>query len=172
MSDVMHGIHTKIVRRHPHVFGNMQLKDVDGVLRNWEKLKADERAANGENGEKTKGLLDGVPLALPALIQSQEYQERSQRVGLPIMEISPAIKEIKSILDRLEKNLPSPEDSEALGRLFFLVSGLASHYKVDAEAALRTSNALLRSRINALEKQALAENVPLPELVKKLAQES
>jgi tetrapyrrole methylase family protein/MazG family protein len=66
MSDILQGIHAKIVNRHPHVFGDLHLKDADGVLRNWERLKAAERAANGK---AEAGLLDGVPLALPALAQ-------------------------------------------------------------------------------------------------------
>src|SRR5512147_218931 len=70
INEVVQGIYSKIVRRHPHVFGDVQVADVDGVLTNWEKLKEKER----EKKKSSKGLLDGVPLALPALSQAQEYQ--------------------------------------------------------------------------------------------------
>jgi tetrapyrrole methylase family protein/MazG family protein len=78
MADILESIHTKIVRRHPHVFGDLEVKDVAGVLENWEKLKAAERV---ENGKSTASLLDGVALALPALVQAYEYQDRAARVG-------------------------------------------------------------------------------------------
>lgn len=70
VNQVIHGIHSKIVRRHPHVFGDVKLEGVDGVLANWEKLKEKERSEKGKSEKKEeKGLLDGVPLALPALSQ-------------------------------------------------------------------------------------------------------
>ena len=78
LNEVVKGIHDKIVRRHPHVFGDLEIQDVQGVLTNWEKLKETERHANGSTG----GLLDGVPLALPALSQAQEYQERARAWAL------------------------------------------------------------------------------------------
>ena len=77
MADVLKGIYDKIVRRHPHVFGDVTLDGVQGVLKNWEKLKAVERA---NSHEPEKGLLDGVPLALPAL----SPKRRNIRTGLPV----------------------------------------------------------------------------------------
>ena len=71
VNQVVHGIHSKIVRRHPHVFGELELEGVDGVLTNWEKLKEAERKNNGQH---EKGLLDGVPLALPALSQARNIR--------------------------------------------------------------------------------------------------
>lgn len=74
MTDVMKHIYNKIVRRHPHVFGDVKLDGVEGVLQNWEKLKENERKTKKED----KGMLDGVPAALPALNQAQEYQDRAK----------------------------------------------------------------------------------------------
>ena len=78
-ADVIHGISTKLIRRHPHVFGDLAVDGVGTVLKNWEQIKAAERAANGE---AEKSLLDGVSIAIPALSQAQEYQSRAARVGL------------------------------------------------------------------------------------------
>ena len=85
MADILQGIHDKIVSRHPHVFGDLLLQDVDGVLQNWEKLKAAERLANGKT---EASLLDGVPLALPALAQADQYQRRAARVGFDWTDIA------------------------------------------------------------------------------------
>jgi tetrapyrrole methylase family protein/MazG family protein len=78
MAGVLRGIHSKIVYRHPHVFGDVKLKDTAGVLVNWERLKAAERA---ENGKAEAGLLDGVLSTLPALAQAEQFQMRAARVG-------------------------------------------------------------------------------------------
>src|SRR5574341_765818 len=84
VNDVVKGIYDKIIRRHPHVFGDLKLSGVDGVLANWEKLKEEERKGEGDRG---KGILDGVPIALPALAQAQEYQDRAARIGFDWPEI-------------------------------------------------------------------------------------
>ena len=73
MADVISGIHTKLVRRHPHVFGEIELDNADAVIRNWEAIKQDERR---QNGEQTKGVLDGIPQGLPALLVADKYQRR------------------------------------------------------------------------------------------------
>ena len=99
VNQVIQGIHSKIVRRHPHVFGDLKLDGVDGVLANWEKLKEKER---GEKKEE-KGLLDGVPLALPALSQAQEYQDRAARVGFDWPEIDGVLDKIKEEIEEIKK---------------------------------------------------------------------
>ena len=95
MADVFKGIYDKIIRRHPHVFGEVQVDGVGGVLQNWEKLKEDERAGNSEQGQ---GRLGGVPLALPALVQAQEYQDRAARVGFDWPEI-------EGVLDKINEEI-------------------------------------------------------------------
>ena len=78
MSDVIQGIYQKIIKRHPHVFEDLELEQAETVIQNWERIKASERETNGE---KDKGLLDGVPGSLPALTQAETYQKRAARVG-------------------------------------------------------------------------------------------
>jgi tetrapyrrole methylase family protein/MazG family protein len=168
MADVVHGIYTKIVRRHPHVFGDLNIHDVDGVLRNWENLKAKERAENGkngENGERPKGLLEGVPLALPALIQAQEYQERVERVGFLLPDLRATLEKLQKILSNLAA-MESPINSDQIGQFLYTVVGLAIKSKVDAESALREANTRLRVHISSLEEQAHNDGIKLAELAK------
>ena len=99
VNQVIQGIHSKIVRRHPHVFGELELDGVDGVLVNWEKLKEAERKNNGQH---EKGLLDGVPLALPALSQAQEYQDRAARVGFDWPEIEGVLDKVREEIEEIK----------------------------------------------------------------------
>ncbi len=90
-TDAVKCIYDKIIRRHPHVFGDLKLDGVEGVLQNWEKLKEKERKGKKED----KGILDGVPAALPALSQAQEYQDRAARVGFDWPEIEGVLEKIR-----------------------------------------------------------------------------
>jgi tetrapyrrole methylase family protein/MazG family protein len=162
MEDVIHGIYAKIVRRHPHVFGDTHVDGVKGVLQNWEKLKAAERKENGN--EKTKGLLDGIPIILPSLSQAQEIQERAVRVGFDWPTIEPVW---DKVLEELEEVRSAPDpDARAgeLGDLLFAVVNLARWYKVDAETVLRLTNTRFRSRFSYIERRAREIGKNLPEM--------
>ncbi len=150
-NDVVKGIYDKIIRRHPHVFGDAKVSGVDGVLTNWEKLKAKERNVKGE---KEKGMLDGVPLALPALGQAQEYQDRAARVGFdwPV---------IDGVLDKLAEEIQEVKQAETdfqladeIGDLFFVLVNFARWKKVDAESALRGANMKFKKRFGYIETNA------------------
>ena len=150
-NDVVKGIYDKIIRRHPHVFGDAKVAGVDGVLTNWEKLKAKERTGKGE---KEKGMLDGVPLALPALSQAQEYQDRAARVGFdwPV---------IDEVLDKLIEEAQEVRNAETdfeladeIGDLFFVLVNFARWKKVDAESALRGANMKFKKRFGHIEQTA------------------
>jgi tetrapyrrole methylase family protein/MazG family protein len=148
MSDVLKGIHDKIIRRHPHVFGELQVDGVGGVLMNWERLKAEERAGSSEQG---KGLLGGVPLALPALIQAQEYQDRTARVGFDWPEIGGVLDKINEEIQEVRSATNMQELAAELGDLFFALVNLARWKKIDAESALRETNARFKSRFSHVE---------------------
>ncbi|HIE25201.1 MAG TPA: nucleoside triphosphate pyrophosphohydrolase, partial [Anaerolineales bacterium] len=102
MSAIIKGIHDKIVRRHPHVFGEKNVDGVDEVLSNWEALKEKERK---DNGQSEKGILDGVPLSFPALNQAQEYQDRAARVGFDWGDIG-------GVLDKLMEEIAEIQEAE------------------------------------------------------------
>ena len=150
MEDVLKGIHTKIVRRHPHVFGDLEIPDVQGVLKNWEILKASEREIN----DNKKGLLDGIPLVLPALVQAQEYQERANRVGFNWPELEHIYTRVIVELEALRKCNDNETRLEKFGDLVFAITSLACHFQVDIESALRETNARFRRRVDDLQERA------------------
>lgn len=166
MTEVIKSIYDKIVRRHPHVFGDVKLDGVSGVLVNWEKLKEQERKklallkehqddVSGVEGKKAdKGLLDGVPSALPALTQAQEYQDRAARVGFDWPEIEGVLDKIREEIEEI-KQAENPEHvTGELGDLFFVLVNLARWRKVDAESALREANIKFKMRFAYVEKGA------------------
>jgi tetrapyrrole methylase family protein/MazG family protein len=161
MAEVLKGIYDKIIRRHPHVFGDVQLDGVQGVLKNWEKLKATERETNGEAG---KGLLDGVPLALPALIQAQEYQDRAARVGFDWPQIEGVLDKIAEEIQEVKEATNGEELTDELGDLFFALVNLARWKKVDAESALRATNLRFKRRFAYVEQGARGQGKKVSEL--------
>jgi tetrapyrrole methylase family protein/MazG family protein len=161
MADVLKGIYDKIIRRHPHVFGDVTLDGVQGVLKNWEKLKAAERATSHE---PEKGLLDGVPLALPALFQAQEYQDRAARVGFDWKEVSGVLEKIAEEIQEVQEVANEEELTAELGDLFFALVNLARWKKVDAESALRGTNVRFKKRFTHVEQSARKQGRRLSEM--------
>jgi len=150
---VIKGIYDKIVRRHPHVFGDVDLDSVDSVLQNWEKLKEKERKENGK-AEQEKGLLDGVPSVLPALTQSLEYQNRAARVGFDWPEIEGVLDKVREEIEEIKQAQNIEEVTTELGDLFFVLVNLARWRKVDAESALRETNLKFKKRFGFVEQGA------------------
>lgn len=153
MAQVLRGIHHKIVHRHPHVFGEMDLAESGDVIQNWERIKASERK---ENGEK-KGILDGVPVTLPALAQSFTYQRRVARVGFDWMEIDGVVSKLHEELEELQESSTLNSRQAELGDLLFSVVNLARWYDIDAESALRESNLRFKDRFSYIEEKARAQ---------------
>ena len=150
-NDVVKGVYDKIIRRHPHVFGEVKVNGVDGVLVNWEKLKEGER--KGE-GKADKGILDGLPLALPALSQAQEYQDRAARVGFDWTEIDGVLDKVREEIEEIKKAETDLELASEIGDLFFAVVNLARWKKVDSESALRGTNMKFKKRFSHVEQGA------------------
>jgi tetrapyrrole methylase family protein/MazG family protein len=156
INQVVQGIYSKIVRRHPHVFGDLKLEDVDGVLTNWEKLKEKERNEKKEKSERKeeKGLLDGVPKVLPALSQAQEYQDRAARVGFDWPEIEGVLDKIAEEIDEVKRAANEEELTSELGDLLFALVNLSRWKRVDAESALRETNMKFKKRFGYVEQGA------------------
>ncbi len=150
VNQVIQGIYSKIVRRHPHVFGDVKLEDVSGVLANWEKLKEQER----RDKKQEKGLLDGVPVAIPALEQAQEYQDRAARVGFDWPEIDGVLDKVKEEIDEIKNAETDFELASEIGDLFFALVNLARWKHVDAESALRGTNLRFKKRLAYVEQGA------------------
>ena len=151
MEDVIAGIYRKLVRRHPHVFGEQEVDGVKHVLQNWEKIKEKERA---DKGVPEKGILDGVPVVLPSLTQAQELQDRAARVGFDWPEIAPVWEKVLEELEEVKQAGSQEEAEKELGDLLFAVVNLIRWYKVDSESALRATNQKFRRRFKHIEKTA------------------
>jgi tetrapyrrole methylase family protein/MazG family protein len=160
INQVVHGIHSKIVRRHPHVFGDVRLDGVEGVLANWEKLKEKER----KDKKQEKGLLDGIPAALPALSQAQEYQDRAARVGFDWPEIQGVLEKVKEEIEEIKNAETDFELASEIGDLFFALVNLARWKKVDSESALRGTNMKFKKRFAYVEQGAKKQGRSLSEL--------
>jgi len=157
----IHGIYTKLVRRHPHVFADLKLDGVEGVLANWEKLKETERRDKGQN---EKGLLDGVPLALPALSQAQEYQDRAARVGFDWPEIEGVLDKVKEEIEEIKNAESDFELAAEIGDLFFALVNVARWKHVDAESVLRGTNLKFKKRFDYVGQGARKQGRSLSDL--------
>lgn len=161
IADVLRTVHTKIVNRHPHVFGDVTIRDTQGVLRNWERLKAIERA---DNGKSENGLLASVALALPALSQAQEIQRRVARVNFDWKDIDGVWKKVEEELGEIHKATKNEEFAQEIGDLLFTVVNLARWYQVDAESVLRETNARFRRRFAKIEAAAREKGCSVADL--------
>lgn len=159
-TQVIKHIYDKIIRRHPHVFGDLKLDGVDDVLQNWEKLKEKERGDKKES----KGILDGVPISLPALSQAQEYQDRAARVGFDWKEIDSVLDKVKEEIEEIKKADTDFELASEIGDLFFVLVNLARWKYVDAESALRNTNMKFKKRFTHIEKKAKAQSKNLSDM--------
>lgn len=162
LADVVQGIHRKIVYRHPHVFGEVQVEGTSGVLRNWEALKAAERKAKGK--DKVKGILDNLPKALPALTQSQEYQERAAHVGFDWPDIQGVIEKIKEEWQEIETAGDPESVRRELGDLLFAVVNLVRWHKADSETVLRQTNQRFKRRFGHIEEAARSQGRSLGDM--------
>ena len=160
VNQVIQGIYSKILRRHPHVFGDLKLEGVQGVLANWEKLKEQERGKKKDG----KGLLDGVPVALPALSQAQEYQDRAARVGFDWPEIEGVIDKVKEEVEEIKNAESDFELASEIGDLFFALVNVSRWKNVDAESALRGTNRKFKQRFGYVEHEAKKDGLNLSDL--------
>ena len=161
ISDVIRGIYTKLIKRHPHVFGDLDLDQAEAVIRNWEALKARERI---DNGQTDKGALDGVPGSLPALTQAETYQKRAARFGFDWKDLEGVLEKIPEEVLELRGAESSQRQGEEIGDLLFSVVNLARWLEQDAESALRGANQRFRTRFAYLEKKARAAGRELSEM--------
>lgn len=161
MIQVLQGIHKKLIRRHPHVFSDLEVDGKDMVLENWEKLKSAERE---ERDLETGGVLAGVSKTLPALVMAKTYQERVHRVGFDWPNVTGVFEKIEEEISEIHSATSADEYEHEIGDLLFSAVNLARWFQVDAESALRAANARFRNRFETLEKQVHAQGKNLTEL--------
>ena len=165
LTDVNAAIAAKIVRRHPHVFGDAEVRTSSDVNRQWERIKADERAgAEPAAAAGQKGALDGVSRILPALAASQEMQERAANIGYEWPSVEGVLDKVAEELAEL-RDAPTPaEQAEEYGDLLFVLVNVARWHGIEAEAALRAANDKFRRRFASVERQAAEGGVALRDL--------
>ncbi len=153
-SDVVESICSKMLRRHPHVFADEKIDTVYQQSQAWERHKADERNRKRDIGEPV-GQLDGVTLALPALVRSTKLQKRAAEAGFDWPDIAGPLEKIEEELDEVKAEISPAGGSDRLeaeiGDLLFSCVNLARHAKVDAETALRRANQTFETRYRAME---------------------
>jgi tetrapyrrole methylase family protein/MazG family protein len=164
LADVQAAIASKIVRRHPHVFGDAEARTASDVNRQWERIKADERAADGDGAETTKGALDGISPSMPALAASQEMQERAANIGYDWPTIEGVLDKVAEEADELRRAATEAEFAEEFGDLLFVLVNVARRHGIEAEAAVRAANAKFRRRFASVERGAAAQGVALRDL--------
>ena len=163
IADVTDAIHTKMVRRHPHVFGDITADDSATVLLNWEAMKAEERQAAGKTERSNSSLLDGVSSKAPSLMEAHQLSTKAARVGFDWENVSAIFdklqEEIGELRVAIEEHANSRDEThhtrvrEELGDLLFAVTNIARHLQVEPEAALKLTNRKFRLRFGYIEKK-------------------
>lgn len=149
IEDVAHEISEKLIRRHPHVFGDVKVKSSTEVLHNWEKIK------KGEKGkEHRKYLVDDIPEALPALFRAEKMQRRVAKVGFDWKDIKPVLDKVEEEFMEFREAILEKDDahaSEELGDILFALVNLARHHGISAEDALRFTTRKFAKRFSYIE---------------------
>ena len=170
--DVVEAITTKLIRRHPHVFGDVDARDAATVKERWDEIKAEEKAeragrrsAHGESAE-AQGLLADVPVALPALTRAIKLQKRAGKVGFDWNDTDAVVAKIREEIAEIEDELQRPaRDTERLedelGDVLFAVANLARHLSVEPEEALRRANSKFVRRFRHIETELQRRGRPL-----------
>jgi len=154
IDDVAQTISDKLVRRHPHVFGDVKVKDADEVAQNWVKIKEQEK-----KGKADQSILAGVPTGAPALIQAQRLGEKASRVGFDWASASAVFEKVKEESHELAETLNETDQEKKehqeheLGDLLLVLTSLARHLDLSAESALRKASARFNRRFRYIETQ-------------------
>ena len=162
--DVARAIVDKMVRRHPHVFGDETDRSHEQLHRNWEAAKAEEHRAKGRERDS---LLDGIPSGLPALQRAVKFQKKAARVGFDWPQRRQVLQQVRAELEELEEAMEREDpasEREELGDLLFTMANLSRHLRQDPEMALRESTHKFEQRFRAMESMAAEADTSLHDL--------
>lgn len=161
IADVTRGIHDKLVRRHPHVFGDLQTTDTADIQANWEAIKQQEKAGTAK---QRTSVFDGIPGSLPALALALKFQKKAAKAGFDWPDVDGALpkiaEETAEVVEAVRAGDPDEIESE-VGDLLFAVVNVARHLGVDPEGALRLATRTFRRRFETVERLAAQRGVEL-----------
>lgn len=166
IDDVARSIVDKMVRRHPHVFGEMEFHNAEAQTNNWESLKAKERDAKSKNNQSISAL-DGVALALPALTRAEKLLKRAARTGFDWPNTKDIVEKLHEELEELKQAVLSKDQKhieEEMGDVLLVVANLARKHRVDPETALRAANEKFQRRFQGMEEEAMKNDAKFAEL--------
>lgn len=157
--DVVEAITRKLIRRHPHVFGDDDAKAAGAAKGQWDRIKAEEKRERGL--EPPKGALDGVPVAIPATMRAVKLQDKAARVGFEWPDVGSVLAKIREEIDEVEREIASKAPRERLeseiGDVMFALANLARRFEVDPDQALRRTNAKFVKRFQNIEARLAAD---------------
>lgn len=163
MPEVIAGIDAKIKRRHPHVFGDVQVSGADDVTRNWDAIKKAEKEAAGK-AEERQSALDGIPRGLPALAEAEAIGGKAARQNFDWRSIDGVLAKVVEEIDELQHVADEIEREEEFGDVLFALANVARWLKIDPEAALRAANHKFRARFREVERRAREQDRSLSEM--------
>lgn len=166
IGDVVYAITEKLIRRHPHVFGEEAAKNAGGAKAKWDEVKADERARKAEKKQAPSSVLDDVANTLPALARAEKLSRRAASVQFDWPDWRETLGKVREELDEVAEVADSGDKArieEELGDLLFATANLARKLGVDAEAALRNANLKFTRRFHYVEERAREDGIVLPD---------
>jgi tetrapyrrole methylase family protein/MazG family protein len=157
LGDVIENINTKLIHRHPHIFGSRKVKDAEEVAHNWEELKGAER-------EPGASILESVPKEMPALGYSQEIQRRAAHVGFDWEDINGIIDKLAEEVGEFQRAETKEEKASEFGDVLFTLADIALKMRIDAEATLREANKRFYQRFSCMEELCRQRGLKFAEL--------
>jgi len=161
IADSLDAINDKLIRRHPHIFGDATAHTADDVKTRWDQIKSEEKV---EQGRTPVAMLDSVSRAQPALAEAQQISSKVARVGFDWPGVAPVFDKLDEELKELREATTQEHKAEELGDLMFVVVNLARHLNIDAEQALRAANAKFRRRFAYVEQNTKLKEATLEEM--------
>lgn len=157
LRDVAEALSAKLIRRHPHVFGDVEATDSSAVLRNWEQIKVEEKKSKPANGSPGGSVLEEIPRSMPATLEAGKLGAKAAKVGFDWPDAGGLFEKLAEESAELRAEIERADTSRIeaeFGDLLFTMMNLARHLRIDAESALRRSNAKFRMRFASMERTA------------------
>lgn len=167
ITDVLHGICEKLIRRHPHIYGDVKVKDEEEVKANWERIKLAERANGGAADDKHPGVLEGVPRGLPSMVKAIRIQDKARGVGFDWEHRDQVWEKVQEELGELkaEVDAGSKEQADELGDVLFSIVNYARFLGIDPDEALERTNRKFIARFSAMETAVREDGRMLSDMV-------